>query len=309
MPTRKERIEGGLIGLLVGDALGVPYEFNPPELIPAPERIEYDPPLDFQRAHRGVPPGTWSDDGALALCMLASLLDSDRFDAADFGRRLVRWFNGGYLAVDGRVFDVGLTTAEAIYAIFRGTPPLEAGPRDVDSNGNGALMRVLPLALWHRGTDAELVRDAEMQSCLTHGHLRSQVCCALYVLWARRVLEDAVDAWNDAVQTLRGIYANNPAATEEMETNVVPQMTKPPTGSGYVVDCLRSARWAAEQGDYEQAVRSAIRLGHDTDTTACVTGGIVGLRDGVQAIPTRWRDALRGQELLEPLLNRLLTLF
>ncbi|HLT38469.1 MAG TPA: ADP-ribosylglycohydrolase family protein, partial [Enhygromyxa sp.] len=88
MPTREQRIEGGLLGLLIGDALGVPYEFHGPEQIPAREHIELEPPVGFRRAHPGVPPGTWSDDGAQALCLLASLLDRGRLELADFGERL-----------------------------------------------------------------------------------------------------------------------------------------------------------------------------------------------------------------------------
>ena len=304
MPTRQERIEGGLIGLLVGDALGVPYEFHPPEQIPEASLIEFTPPPGFDRAHRGVPPGTWSDDGALALCLLDSLLERDAFDPQDFGERLFRWYENGYLAVDGRVFDVGVTTAVGIRAIKAGKPPLEAGPRGDYDCGNGALMRVLPLALWHKGADADLVKDADLQSCLTHGHLRSQVCCALYVLWARRVLEEFSEPWQHSVATLRGLYAENSAATEELERNIRPDEFTQGTGSGYVVDCLRSARWAVEQGEYEQVVRAAIGLGRDTDTTACVAGGIAGLRDGISGIPQRWRDGLRGQSLLQPLLEK-----
>ena len=306
MLTGKERIEGGLIGLLVGDALGVPYEFHSAEELPDAAQIEFAPPSGFERAHKGVPPGTWSDDGALALCLLASLLERGEFDPQDFGKRLVRWYDAGYMAVDGNVFDVGNTTAAGITAFRQGTPPLEAGPDGPYDCGNGALMRALPLALWHQGTDAELARDAALQSRLTHGHLRSQVCCALYVLWARRILQNADAPWRGAVQTLRGLYADNPAATEELEFNVRPDVLDAGTGSGYVVDCLRSARWATEQGNYEQVARAAIRLGHDTDTTACVAAGIAGLRDGINAIPARWRDALRGKELLQPLLERLL---
>ena len=306
MPTYQQRIEAGLIGLLVGDALGVPYEFHPPEQIPASEEIEFTPPHGFERAHEGVPPGTWSDDGALALCLLASLLERDQFDANDFGKRLARWYEEGYLAVDAKVFDVGVTTATGIRAIMAGVQPLEAGPRGQYDCGNGALMRALPLALWHYGTDAQLVQDAQQQSCLTHGHLRSQVCCALYVLWARRTLEEANAPWHEAVSTLRSLYATDPLATEELEWNVRPDYLEVGTGSGYVVDCLRSARWCVDQGNYEQTVRAAIRLGRDTDTTACVAGGIAGLRDGIEGIPERWRKALRGQMLLQPLLDKLL---
>lgn len=300
-----EQLRGGVIGLLVGDALGVPYEFHAARDLPARELIEMEPPRGFRRAHAGVPIGTWSDDGAQALCLLASLLDRDRFDPEDFGQRLVRWFQAGYLAVDGVVFDVGITSRAAISAIARGTPAREAGPCGERDNGNGSLMRVLPLALWHRGSDAELVHDAMRQSCVTHGHLRSQVCCAVYCLWARGIGNGEADPWIWAITRLDDLWGDNLAARAELKKVVDPEAAAPISGSGYVVDCLRSAEWATRQGDYEQVVRAAISLGNDTDTTACVAGGIAGWRDGLSAIPVRWREALRGGELVEPLLDRL----
>jgi len=306
MPTRQEQISGGLIGLLVGDALGVPYEFHSPHSLPPQDQIEFEPPPRFDRAHGGTPPGTWSDDGAQALCLLASLLECGGFEANDFGQRLLNWYEQGYLAVDSRVFDVGITTAAALRAIRAGTPALKAGLRGEHDNGNGALMRVLPLALWHRGSDTELVNDAHLQSQVTHGHLRSQVCCALYCLWARRVLEECPDPWPAAVAALREIYAGRAEATGELEGSIRPDEAPRGGGSGYVVDCLRSAHLTVQTGGYEQVVKAAIALGHDTDTTACVAGGIAGLRDGVEAIPVRWRDGLRGRELYEPLLDALL---
>lgn len=306
MPTREERIEGGLLGLLIGDALGVPYEFHPPENIPPFSEIEFTPPSGFHRAHIGVLPGTWSDDGAQALILLASLLHAGKLDVDDLGRRLVNWYQVGYMAVDGRVFDVGVQTGQAINRLYAGVPALEAGRTDEQANGNGSLMRVLPLALWHRGTDAELVADAHAQSQVTHGHVRSQVCCALYCLWARRTLEEAAQPWAEAVTTLREIYGKDAIELAELEFHVRPDEPLGGQGSGYVVDCLRSARWAVEAGNYEQVVKAAISLGKDTDTTACVAGGIAGIRDGIHAIPTRWREALRGRELLEPHLCALL---
>lgn len=300
MPTSAERISGALHGLLIGDALGVPYEFHSPEAIPAPHLIEFQPPEDFPRSHEDVPPGIWSDDGAQALCLLASLLACGRLDLDDFGRRLLRWLDEGYMAVDGNVFDVGITTSRALGAIRLGVSPKLAGPAGHYDNGNGSLMRVLPLALWHRGTDAELAHDAQQQSLVTHGHLRAQVCCSLYCLWARRTLEERDDPWSEAVTTLRDIYRDNSAATEELEWSIRPDDPPSGTGSGYVVDCLRSARWALQQPTYEEVVRAAIGLGHDTDTTACVAGGLAGLRDGIEGIPLRWRSALRGQEIVNP---------
>jgi ADP-ribosylglycohydrolase len=306
MPTRKERIEGGLLGLLIGDALGVPYEFHPPEDLPHAGEIAFDPPGGFARSHSGTPPGTWSDDGAQALCLLASLLHCKQLDADDFGRRLLNWYECGYMAVDDRVFDVGITTARALRALRDGTSTLEAGLTNESSNGNGSLMRVLPLALWHKGSDAELIVDAQSQSRVTHGHLRSQLCCALYCLWARRILDEHPQPYQDAVRSLQAAHASDSQALAELDHVICPFAAPETPGSGYVVDSLRSARLAAESGPFESAVKRAILMGHDTDTTACVTGGIVGIRDGVDGIPARWRVFLRGELIYRPLLDVLL---
>jgi ADP-ribosylglycohydrolase len=294
MPTREERLSGGLIGLLVGDALGVPYEFHPASALPPRDAIEFDPPAGFARAHRGVAPGTWPDDGAQALCLLASLLHCDRFDPQDFSNRLVNWCDHGYMAIDGQVFDIGIQTSQAIARLRAGVPALEAGGAETLSQGNGSLMRVLPLALWSRGTDEALVRDAQDQSRVTHGHLTVQACCALYCLWARRTLEGAYDAWDEAVAALRSIYRDQPALRGALEGDIRPDEPRTVGGSGYVIDCLFSARQALEAGSYEAVVKAAVALGNDTDTTACVAGGIAGVRDGAAAIPARWRDQLRG---------------
>lgn len=305
--SRRDRLAGGVRGLLIGDAVGVPYEFNRPEALPGLAELELDPPANFRRSHAAVPPGTWSDDGAHALCLLASLLENDRLDLDDLGRRLLAWYEEGYLAVDGKVFDVGIQTGRALRALREGTPARRSGPAGTQDNGNGSLMRVLPLALWHRGTDAELVSDAHDQSAVTHGHTRSQACCALYCLWARRILEENADPWADAVAAIRAIYRDLPAYSEELESSIRPDDAPDGRGGGYVVDCLRSARLALLAGPYEAVVKAAIALGNDTDTTACVAGGVAGVRDGVEAIPARWRDRLRGGELCDPLIEALIT--
>lgn len=111
---------GGLVGLLIGDAVGVPYEFHPPELIPPRDQIDMQPPMTFRRAHAGVPTGTWPDDGAHALCLLASLDQCGQLNVNDFADRLVWWFDGGYMAVDGEVFDCGMQTANAIEKLRAG---------------------------------------------------------------------------------------------------------------------------------------------------------------------------------------------
>ena len=314
-PSTKEKIAGGLIGLLVGDALGVPYEFRSASKLPDFAEIEFEPPTWFRRSHSSVPAGTWSDDGAQALVLLDSLLTCENFDAEHFAKGLVAWQDKGFMAVDNYVFDVGVQTSKAIWHLKQGVAPLLAGGTDEYSNGNGSLMRVLPLALWHKGTNEELVRDAELQSRVTHAHLRSQICCALYCLWARRILQDEKNTWDFdstweyAVDALRDIYAGDSAKIAELESQIRPDDIHEPRGSGYVVDSLFSARWACGNNDYEKTVKAAVSLGDDTDTTACIAGGIAGLKAGINAIPERWRAKLRGREIYEPLLEKLLARF
>lgn len=301
------RVKGGLYGLLIGDAVGVPYEFSSPEELPPRALLEMVPPEDFRRAHQGVKPGTWSEDGAMALCLLESLLTSDALNLQDLVQRFVRWECEGHLAVDGAVFDIGLQTREALRNVARGMSPERCGLAGMAQNGNGSLMRVLPLALWHTGTNLELVQLAHAQSIVTHRHVRSQVCCALYVLVARALLDGASmdDAWADSEGILSTLYGTMPAFSAELG-HVLAAKTVPPTGSGYVVDSLWSARHACRAGRYEDVVKSAVELGNDTDTTACIAGGLAGIHFGFEAIPLKWTDALRGRDLVRPLEQQLL---
>jgi ADP-ribosyl-[dinitrogen reductase] hydrolase len=302
---RTDRIAGGLYGLLIGDALGVPYEFQPASSLPGLEEIELEPPRGFRRSHSHVPPGYWSDDGAQALCLLASLLHQGKLELDDFSRRLINWRTWGYLAAGGLVFDIGIQTRRAIEALESGVPAARSGPAGEWDNGNGSLMRVLPLALWHRGSDEELFRDAARQSLVTHGHPRSQICCALYCLWARRTLDGHAEPWSDAVSTAREWMGSDPIGLRELDEHIQPESEPRGKGSGYVVDCLHSARVALREETFEAVVKRAVLFGNDTDTTAAVAGGIAGLRHGLSGIPERWVSGLADRHLVQPLVEQL----
>ncbi len=299
-----EQAEGGLLGLLIGDALGVPYEFHGPDDIPSYSEIEMVPPKGFFRSYSHIPPGTWSDDGAQALCLFESLLVCRGWVPEDFAARLIAWHRKGHLAVDGLVFDIGIQTSAALDRLERGIPPSDSGLAGERNNGNGSLMRTLPVVLLHQGDDASLASLAQAHSMVTHAHPRSQVCCATYALWARyEILRDA-NPWSSAIKSLHAIYPSGSVFALELD-GIVSASNHAPTGTGYVVDCLLSAKRACEEHSYERIVRTAIRLGHDTDTTACVAGGIAGIRHGKIGIPSRWLNAFRGQDILQPLLDQI----
>jgi ADP-ribosyl-[dinitrogen reductase] hydrolase len=299
---------GGLIGHLVGDALGVPFEFHASERLPKQSEIEMQPPLGFHRSHEGVAPGTWSDDGAQTLCLLASLLEQDKLSLVDFADKLLRWCDQGYMAVDADVFDIGMQTEDALDKLRDGVSPHESGGSDERENGNGSLMRVLPLALWHSGTDETLVADAHLQSLPTHAHPRSQVACAYFCLVARGYLYKLTDPWSSADHRLEAVYAGWSGPRERttflMELNVLRNFPKTdePRGTGYVIDTIWSARRALEETSFEDVVRTAILFGNDTDTTAAVAGGLAGIRFGLSGIPRRWLEQVRGFELVEPMI-------
>lgn len=304
----KDKIAGGFYGLLIGDALGVPYEFHMADQLPSYKEIEMMPPKGFQRSHSQVEAGTWSDDGAQALCLVDSLLSQGTFSLEHFSDLLLSWYEDGVWAVGNVVFDVGIQTGSALRAYKEGMSPRKCGLLNPDGKGNGALMRVLPLALWHEDCK-KLVIDAHEQCLITHGHPCNQVCCALYCLVARALLEgsQAHDAIEEGVSVLRQIYRDMPEYEQELEWSIRPETSWEGTGTGYVVDCLRSAFMILEQtAGYEESVKRAVLLGNDTDTTACVTGGLTGILYGFRNIPERWFSVLKEREKAAELLARFL---
>ncbi|KWI56747.1 hypothetical protein WT72_14360 [Burkholderia pseudomultivorans] len=302
LPNRTTRLRGGLLGLLIGDALGVPYEFHDAASIPPPALIDMTPPPGFSRAHAGVRPGTWSDDGAQALALLDALLRDRALNLDTFARNLLDWFHRGAFTPDGRVFDVGLQTRRAFDALAAGAAPSAAGPDGERDNGNGALMRCFPVVMIAASRD-DAIRVARKQNLVTHGHVRSQLCCALYALTAMGMLEgqSAPDAVRAAEDELLARYEGT---ADILELKIVLDgRFDAPQGSGYVVDSFWSAiHCLLSTGSYEDCVKRAVALGNDTDTTAAIAGSLAGVLYGESALPARWITALHGKSMVEDLL-------
>jgi ADP-ribosylglycohydrolase len=302
--SRLDRTRGGLYGLLVGDALGVPYEFHDASDIPSEQQIEMTPPRGFRRAHAGVPIGTWSDDGAQALCLLHSLTQDSSLNLTDFASQLVAWYETGHMTPDGKVFDVGIQTRRALGALQRGVEAMKAGPNGERDNGNGALMRCLPVVFVAQSTD-EVIDLAIRQGVVTHAHIRSQLSCALYAVAGAGILDGlpAMEAVSRAESEVHRQFGETEHGDEARL--VLGARVEPSRGSGYVVDSLWSAiDCLLTTNSYEACVRRAVMLGNDTDTTACIAGGLAGLLYGYENIPERWREVLKGKELVEKVLAK-----
>ena len=297
-----DRLAGAVWGHLVGDAVGVPYEFKDASAITGVH-------FGMSGTH-GQPPGTWSDDGAMMLALLDSLLrdradDEAEFDPEDQGKRFLAWADDGAYTPDGDGrFDIGNATSSALARLRRGTPAEQAGGTGERDLGNGSLMRILPIALVDRVSSNEtLIERAHRASAVTHGRVVAQVACALYLLIARYLLLGA--SREGAFLRARGVLdagyeGDRRRALEEVEA------WKGRSGRGYVVDSFWSA-WDAFAGarDYRDAIERAIRYGGDTDTTAAIAGGLAGIRFGRSGIPAHWLAKMRGAKIVDPLVARL----
>jgi len=285
------RIVGGLLGLVVGDALGVPVEFF------KRETLDHDP-LTAMIGHgtHGQPPGTWSDDSSLALATAASLVERG-YQPADMMARFARWLDHAEMSPHGEVFDVGIATSHAIRRSTDGAPPPWGGAGEMD-NGNGSLMRIMPLACYVHRLPRETIIDRAFEvSALTHAHPRSQLCCAYFCLLIAGVLDglDLRAAMDEAAQELRGRIPEDEAVllARILDGSVLAAERDEIRGSGYVLHCLEASLWAVANHDtYGSAVLAAINLGEDTDTTGAVTGALAGALYGRAAIDPAWVHGL-----------------
>ena len=226
-------------------------------------------------------------------------------DLIHFSKCLCDWLKNGKYTPDDIVFDCGIQTSTALNRIIAGISVFEAAGRDEYSNGNGALMRVLPVALFETENIDTLIQMAMDQCIPTHGHPRSAIVCALYCLMANHLIKENTYINPDvAAEILIGYLSLGQKS--ELDNILSSPFRKNPTGSGYVVDTLWSVDFAIQQADnFRDVVRNAIALGNDTDTTAAIAGGLAGLKYSYDAIPEDWMTKLRGKNQVNLLLNQL----
>lgn len=318
--TGNELTRAILLGVATGDALGVPVEFS--------WRHERDDDPVYTMRGYGTynqPPGTWSDDTSLTLCLAESLAECGGLDTADLAARFVRWHAEAYWSARGEVFDIGVNTARATSRLASGMEPEHCGADDEMSNGNGSLMRILPLLVLTLGTTPEHAYAlASRCSALTHGHVRSRLACTYYLVFAECLLngDQPAQAYAKTNQTLRALLRTEPVRRDverlssyETEHRAFARVLNgdladlPRDGvdsSGYLMHCLEASLWCILRADgYADAIQRAVNLGRDTDTTAAVTGGLAALRYGADSIPRAYLDALARRADIEALAERL----
>lgn len=285
----KDRASGALIGLAVGDALGAPVEFQ--------ERGTFPHVTEMQSGgYFRLPAGAWTDDTAMALCLADSLIAHPYLDVSDLLNRFLRWLNDHENTSTNRCVGAGQNTL-AVLGNYHRTGALIAPPVKGRSDGNGAIMRLAPVACMHFQNTDILRRIAVEQSQATHCSELSSAASEM-LGWLLGLLIDGAD-WQNALSKVSSdkwpdeIKAISRAGWATKTTEAI-------HSTGYVVHTLEAAMWAVgTTTSFEQALIKAVNLGHDADTVGAVTGQIAGARYGVNAIPKRWLDALMHRERIE----------
>ena len=285
-----------LLGVATGDALGVPIEFK------SRTYLKENPVLDmigYGTYHQ--PAGTWSDDTSLTLCLAESILEG--LDLNQLAQKFIAWKNDNYWTPHGWVFDIGIGTRIAIEKLEEGNlPELSGGFEEMD-NGNGSLMRILPLVL--------LTKDLEIEECflltkkvssLTHAHIRSIMACFYYLEFAKKIIEgkNKFEAYHELQKEIiaffhyRKINENEITKFDRLLLNDISILEEQEIkSSGYVIDTLEASIWCLlTTENYKDAVIKAVNLGNDTDTTGAVTGGLAALLYGIESIPENWINVL-----------------
>jgi poly(ADP-ribose) glycohydrolase ARH3 len=299
VPVRAEidRARGALLGTFVGDALGMPFEGVAPAAIP--DRLTM---LDARLGR-----GTYTDDTEMAIALAESLLERGSIDAQALGRAFAdahdprRGYGAGTTEVL-RLVRSGLHPHEAAGSLFGGE----------GSQGNGAAVRVAPLAVRYADARAALAQAARQSARVTHAHplaVDAAVVQAAAIAAALRG-EAPLDAALAAATTaeLRGRLTK---AARLLDSGLQPPdlayaLGNRPTGHQSVPAAIYSA---AAHESVEVAITFAVRCGGDTDTLGAMSGAVAAARTGASAIPSHWLDALeegpKGRSHVERLADRL----
>jgi len=282
----EDRYLGSLLGLACGDAVGTAVEFSPRGSFPPVTGMTGGGPF-------ALPPGYWTDDTSMALCLAASLLDMQGFDALDQMHRYRRWWREGYLSSTGRCFDIGGTVRQALLRFEASGEPF-AGSAESRSAGNGSLMRLAPVVLYYFGDPGRVVDCAVASSRTTHAAPEALESCRLLALLLERALSGRPAA---DILAIDADSFSEPAVAALARGEYRIKARGDIRGTGYCIAALEAALWCFERtATFEDAVLCAANLGDDADTTAAIVGQLAGAHYGGSAIPVAWRATLHADQ-------------
>jgi ADP-ribosyl-[dinitrogen reductase] hydrolase len=295
--TTQERYQGSLLGLAVGDALGTTLEFKRPGSFTPITEIIGGGPFD-------LPPGYWTDDTSMALCLAESLIACQGFDPTDQMNRYVDWWQNGYLSPTGDCFDIGNTVRSSLARYLNNGDPY-SGSSSPRTAGNGSLMRLAPIPLFFLRDPHLALQRAADSSRTTHAASTCLDACRYYaglIIGALHGIPKS-DLLTSYFSPVAEGWAAQPLTDEiaEIAAGSFRQRHPPEIeGSGYVVKSLEAALWAFYHSEsFAEGALLAVNLGDDADTTGAIYGQLAGAYYGKQGIPEPWLETLAMGETIE----------
>ena len=299
----------GIMGVVVGDALGCPVQFKSREEVARQ-------PVTGMRGYGtfNLPPGSWTDDSSMTLATLDSIRRNGAIDYRDIMDNFVKWLDDGAFTPYGYAYDIGRGTMNAIRKYKHDHKPHRAGSYDERNNGNGSLMRIMPAVLYcldRALPDGEAVDIVHRVGSLTHAHIRTNIACGLYYFMAAAILggdgalsdrlQKGLDAGFAFYEAYLADHENLTYYDRLRDVNRFAALAPDRIRSGgYVVDTLEAAVWSLLNADsFEAALLKAVNLGEDTDTVGAIAGGLAGLYYGCDSIPESWLAALQMRDWIE----------
>lgn len=298
----KNKLYGGIFGFCVGDMLGVPVEFSSRE---ERKKDEVKELRAYGTYHQ--PFGTWSDDTSMTLCLIDAI--NQGFSLDKLMRNFVMYYSKALFTPNGEVFDIGISTQSAIERMILGIEPINCGGIEESDNGNGSLMRILPIAFLKQQLDDEkFIKLIEDVSTLTHGHNRTKLACIIYTVFVSELIQgkEKKKAFDKAIAFVNKFckekYLDEFKNFKKIISGeIIEYSEKSIKSTGYVIDTLEAVVWLFfNSTSYEEAVLKAVNLGGDTDTIAAIVGGLSGIYYGINNIPNRWvQNIIRKHEIKE----------
>lgn len=297
-------ISNGLIGFAVGDAIGVPIEFEDRE------KLMKSPITSMQGfGSYDVPEGVWSDDTAMILATMDSIIKCNGINHNDIADRFCNWLNDAEYTATNEVFDIGITTKYALMRYWEDkSDATKCGGTSITENGNGSLMRMLPIALYcyyKKIKEEEIFNIVKNISSITHAYEISIMGCYIYVRYILFILsgKDKLASYNMIKCIDYSVYFSKETIEQYnklLNSNIRELKIDDIDSTGYVVSTLESVLWIILNCDsYSQSIIGAINLGGDTDTIGAITGSIAGIIYGYDSIPEKWLEKMKKLEYLE----------
>ena len=295
----RERFQGALQGLAVGDALAAATQFRRVGSFAAIADMLGGGPFDLPR-------GAWSDDTAMALCLAESLIERGSFDASDQLARYTRWQREGYRSATGQCLGITAATARALApAQGQGRPPAESG--DALTLAAEPLSRVAPIVLHFFAAPEEAVAAAADAARLTSQSPLVLDACRLLAAMLHAALRG--EPRERVLAPSASVFGAHPLrdAVAALARAPIDARYTPPAADGGALAVLELARGClAGSADFRDGALRAVNLGGDSDVIGAVYGQLAGALYGVAGIPRAWRQALAHSELIGDLADQLL---